>query len=304
MKRYFKIFSFLLILILLTGCGTKKKEDNKPKDIMLGYSWQKKIGADNISKVFSITTSDILEIDKYDYVYDISAKKDNSVRAYLIKNKENSNYYDLIIAANNGIIANKNSDFLFRDFPNLAKVDLTHLYTDETVSLRGLFYNCPKLVSVNISTLKTNKVTNMMSMFRNCTSLQNIDLSKLDTSSVTDMSYMFYNMTLLNTLDLSNFDTSKVTNMSYMFGNNVRLTSLNVSSFNTSNVIDMSNMFYNNRYLSKLDLSSFDTSKVTGYIQMVHGCTNMKTLIISKTKWTIKITFSKDMKNTKLVYNV
>ena len=80
------------------------------------------------------------------------------------------------------------------------------------------FLNCKNLTEIkNLENLYTNECITMFGMFYKCTSLKNIDLRSFDTSNVRDMSYMFYECKNLTNLNLIGWNTEKVTSMKQMF---------------------------------------------------------------------------------------
>ena len=193
--------------------------------------------------------------------YDVTAGNKGK---YLGWYEQNDNgYYDVTIAGEGGVVANSNSDSLFRN------IGVGIKGTSVEVTITGLKY------------LDTGLVTNMTLMFDEC-QVNSLDLSSFDTNEVMYMKYMFQNCEA-SSLDLSSFDTSKVKNMTGMF-KNCKATSIDVSSFDTSNVTDMGGMFRNCRSLEKLDLSNFNTEKVTNMTWMFSFCSSLKSLDISNFK--------------------
>ena len=157
--------------------------------------------------------------------YDVSEKKDDSIKMYVSKNSTNSLYVDLTIVANGKIAFPKNSTGLF---------DFTFSTCIGPISnLKNIKFN---------NSIDTSRVQNMSYMFF-YVEATTLDLSSFDTSNVTDMSYMFA-FSQATTLDVRNFDTSKVTNMGSMFFYS-KATALDLSNFDTSNVTNMYGMFNN-----------------------------------------------------------
>ena len=112
--------------------------------------------------------------------------------AWVVADETDSSKYHLYIGGDGGIIANKDSSYLFRNFTNL-----------QTITFGDNF--------------DTSNVTDMSSMFQSCSSLTELDVSNFDTSNVTSMSQMFDNCSSLTQLALCNWNTTNVTNMKYMF---------------------------------------------------------------------------------------
>lgn len=196
-----------------------------------------------------IIDNDNKAINEYDYKFDVSNSGNEKVLAYLVKNRDNQNFYDLYLVSDGLIYMNKDASYYFYNMKNLDSI-------------------------TNLEKMSSSLVTNMHQMF-SFTSYNNdefdIDLSYLDTSNVTDMSYMFnktcYNCSTFE-LDINSFDTSKVENMSGMFtaaGYSANDFHLSLEEINTSKVTDMSYMFNNTGYKSTdfvLDIKNFDFSKV------------------------------------------
>lgn len=115
-------------------------------------------------------------------------------------------------------------------------------------------------VTVNgYENLNTEDVINMKGLFRRSGNT-NLDLKNFNTSNVTTMQSMFDEARSLRYIDLSSFDTSKVTNMNSMFAR-----------------LD----------LETLDLTSFDICKVTDMQRMFAHSTNLKEILVSRSKWVI-----------------
>ena len=201
-----------------------------------------------------------------------------------------------------GVIANRDSSYLFGYLKNLKKIiGLANLDTTNVTNMSHMFDGCSGLASLDLGKFNTDKVTDTSRMFWDCNNLTNLDLNHFNTSNVTDMSWMFggyqgasLDLSKFNTanvtnmagmfdgyqgsqLDLNNFDTSKVTDMSYMFAG-CALTSLNLSYFNTANVTNMSGMFLGCYKLNSLDLSKFNTDNVTDMSYMFDCCNNITSL--------------------------
>ena len=240
--------------------------------------------------------------------WDVSSEKNGSVMAWVIPDETDSTKYHLYIGGDGGVIANKDSSYLFRNFTNLQTItfgdnfdtskvtdmsnmfsgcsslttlDVSNFDTSNVTNMGSMFSNCSKLTTLDVSNFDTSNVTNMYSMFYNCSSLTTLDVSKWDTSSVTNMFQMFSNCSSLTTLDVSNWDTSKVTNMGSMFFGCNSLTTLDVSNWDTGNVTRMNSMFYYCRSLTTLDVSNWDTSNVTSMVSMFSDCSSLTTLDVS-----------------------
>ena len=184
--------------------------------------------------------------------YDVSEKKDGSIKMYVSQNTENTSLVDLTIVANGKIAFPKDS------------FELLAFYTGGRCS--------PPISNVSFiefnHSIDTSNVIDMSSMFMGI-DIEELDLSSFDTSKVINMNGMFYFSKIAKIKGLNKFNTSKVINMRQMFGG-IKTTTLDLSSFNTSKVTDMSRMFVTSR-VEALDLSSFDTSNVTNMSKMFDG---------------------------------
>ena len=200
--------------------------------------------------------------------YDVSEKKDGSIKMYVSQNTENTSLLDLTIVANGKIALPEDSSELFAFYRHFAcastvsNISLTEfnnsIDTSKVVDMNSMFA-WSKTTTLDLSSFDTSSVTDMRGMFQNSQATA-LDLNSFDTSNVTDMNYMFA-YSKAPTLDLSSFDTSNVTDMSFMFSNS-KATTLDLSSFNTSNVTKMCWMFYNSYATEIKGLNKFNTLKV------------------------------------------
>ena len=181
--------------------------------------------------------------------YDVSEKKDGTIKMYVSQNTENTSLLDLTIVAN-GKIAFPEDSF-----------ELLAFYTGGRCS--------PPISNVSFiefnHSIDTSNVIDMSSMFMGI-DIEELDLSSFDTSKVINMNGMFYFSKIAKIKGLNKFNTSKVINMRQMFGG-IKTTTLDLSSFNTSKVTDMSRMFVASQ-VEALDLSSFDISSVKNMSNM------------------------------------
>ena len=199
-------------------------------------------------------------------------------------NQLNSTFKDQLtkIKVDRGVIANQDSQGLFRGLSKLTTIDgLENLDTSKVTNMKDMFKICRNIETLDVSHFDTSQVTDMSGMFGDCSNLKTLDVSNFDTSQVTDMSDMFGGCSNLNSLDLSHFDTSQVTDMAGMFANSSNLNSLDLSNFDTSQVTDMAVMFAACSNLNSLDLSQFNTSQVTDMDWMFDDCINLENLNLS-----------------------
>ncbi len=212
--------------------------------------------------------------------WDVSEAKDKGVMAYVTANTDDNTKYDLFIGAKNGVIANPDSAYLFRNFNLL-----------ENINFNGNF--------------DTSNATNMNSMFGGYNHLTQLDVSDFDTRKVTSMEAMFTAWTpdqkwnpdrrLTSIIFGEKFDTSNVTNMRDMFSGFMG-TSLDLKNFNTSNVTNMYHIFSGCYNLTELNLCSFDTRKVTNS-EMMFANTNKLNNVYVGPDWTIDPTIENQIFN-------
>ena len=223
--------------------------------------------------------------------YDVSEKKDGSIKMYVSQNSENTSLLDLTIVANGKIALPEDSSYLFAfnesnhcySTSNISLIEFNHsIDTSNAKNMEGMFeqasgsavYEGRKnfvrkdIKNLDLSGWNTDSVENMASMFRGI-SVENVNLDELNTSSVTEM-YGMFEGSRITSLDLSNFDTKNVVEMGSMFGGIETTKIKGLNKFNTSKVTNMSCMFLGNK-AENLDLSNFDTSNVTSMWGMFEG---------------------------------
>ena len=242
--------------------------------------------------------------------YDVT---DGSKGKYLGWYEQNENgYYDVTIAGEGEIVANRNSSYLFANIGygitdvevtmtgleyldtglvtnmdsmfnrcKASSLNLSKFNTSKVASIYGMFLNCSKLETLDLSSFDTSNVTSFAQIFEGCSNLRRINLESFNTENVTIMNGMFGGCSSLKTLDLSNFDTSKVTIMNEMFGRCSSLKTLDLSNFDTSKVTIMNDMFNGCSSLTSIDISSFNTSKVFNMYRIFMGCSSLVELDLS-----------------------
>ena len=236
--------------------------------------------------------------------YDVT---DGSKGKYLGWYEQNENgYYDVTIAGEGEIVANRNSSYLFANIgygitdEEVTITGLENLDTGLVTNMSYMFINC-KVVTLNVNSFNTENVTILSKTFNNCSNLTNLDLNNWNTSTVTSLYGTFQGCTNLKTLEISDWDTSNVNSMGVnedywtsagTFQGCKSLIELDLSKWNTSKVTTMGNMFYGCSSLKNLDISNFDTSNVTGMVQMFAGCSSLTNLDLNNF----------DTKNIKTMY--
>ena len=254
--------------------------------------------------------------------YDVSEKKDGSIKMYVSQNSENTSLVDLTIVANGKIAFPEDSSNLFAFYKtmgcdsssNISVIDFNHsVDTSNVKNMEGMFEQASGLAvyegrknfvrkdikNLDLSGWNTDSVENMASMFRDI-SVENVNLDELNTSSVTEM-YGMFEGSRITSLDLSNFDTKNVVEMGSMFGGIETTKIKGLNKFNTSKVTNMSCMFLGNK-AENLDLSNFDTSNVTSMWGMFEG-SRITNLDLSSFN-TSKVTNMKEMFNGAIVAEI
>lgn len=144
--------------------------------------------------------------------WDVSAFGRRKVMAWV--EERDDGYYDLYIGGNGGVVANKDSSYLFAFYPNVEEIQFNgNFHTEDVRDMSDMFVSCKSLTSVDVSGFDTSNVTRMGVMFAFCTSLTSLDVSGFDTSNVTNMSEMFSFCGSLTSLDLSNFTLEQIDEM-------------------------------------------------------------------------------------------
>ena len=157
--------------------------------------------------VQTITFLDTLKNAPQANIWDVSAKKDGTVMAWV---HQSGSKYDMYIAAEGGINA-KNCANLFLFFSSLKSIDFGDAFhTDKTTSMQGMFWNCQALSKIDVSSFRTGSVVNMAAMFLNCEALKELDLTSFDMSRVYNVQEMIRNTPGIKKVQFSNWDGSGV----------------------------------------------------------------------------------------------
>ena len=230
--------------------------------------------SDYKEKILTVTVLNSIDIPENVYqVFDVSKDQNETVKAWLIENEENTGVYDLYIGGNEGVDI-ESCVKMFYEFSNCIKINLENLYTDKVRDFSGMFSFDTNLKEINLENIDTSKAVSMNGMFNKCKSLENLDVSNFDTSNVTNMSAMFFDCGFTE-IDLSNFNTNKVTSMNEMF-RQCKLKELDLSSFDTSNLKRTDNMFYGSINLKTIYVSEkWNNSNVTLSTWMFNNCNNL-----------------------------
>lgn len=196
--------------------------------------------------------------------WDVSEAKDQGVMAYITESSTETGKYDLYIGAKNGVIANRDSSYLFKRFKQIKYINFG-------------------------SNFDTSNVINMQYMFNFRSLLTELDLSSFDTSNVTEMGGMFENCNNIEQINVSSFDTSNVISMWWMFAGCNKLKSIDLSNFNTSNLISMGAMFRGCQKIKELNLCSFNTTKVENYSEIFSYTISLKQVYVGN-NWALENT--------------
>ncbi len=118
-----------------------------------------------------------------------------------------SSYADKIteVIVDPGVEAGEECVCLFAGLSNCSKMDLSHLNTEQVMSMKGMFYKCSSLLTLDLSGFNTSNVTDMSYMFLSCRTLRTLDISGFDTSPVALMTGMFVNCVGLKTVYLGSY---------------------------------------------------------------------------------------------------
>ncbi len=306
-KKFFIVFSVIFLLFVMstmyaafqTNLNLNAKGNIVEKNRVI-KSWLSSSNEDFHTdfyreNVISITFLDTNKVpDNAVESWDVSETQDGGVYAYVIQSISETGKYDLFIGANRGVVANKNSSYLFQKFKNVISIEFNNNFdTSNVTTMYAMFNQCSSLKYLNVSSFDTSNVNNMSIMFMGCNSLTELDLSSFNTSNVVSMSAMFSGWsdsgnheTKLKILNLTGFNTGKVTTMHDMFVyNNNLITIKGIESFDTSSVTIMDNMFASCAGLVELNLCSFDTKKVTHMAGIFKNMKNISKIFVGP-NWT------------------
>ena len=148
--------------------------------------------SDYKEKILTVTVLNNIDVPENVYqVFDVSKEQNETVKAWLIENEENTGVYDLYIGGNEGVDI-ESCVKMFYEFSNCIKINLENLYTDKVSGFDAMFSFDTNLKEINLENIDTSKAVSMNTMFNKCNSLEYLDVSNFDTSNVTNMSAMFF----------------------------------------------------------------------------------------------------------------
>lgn len=211
--------------------------------------------------------------------------------------------------------------YMFNGCTSLTSVDMSSLDFSAVIDMSFMFNGCTSLTSVGVTSgWDLSNVKSIKALFQNCPLLTGIDVTNWNTGNIIDMGFAFWGNESLSSLDVSKWNTAQCKSFDHLFAHCIRLvvsgvenwntssaqvmccifhstrnTSLDLSGWNTSNVFSFNGMF---EYMSRLTeikgLENWDTSKGVCFMEMFHGCTNLKSLDLSSFD-TRNATFNKNI---------
>ena len=116
-------------------------------------------------------------------IFNVSKSGDETIKAWLIENKDNAGKYDLYIGGNNGVRIDS-CDSTFKNYTNCTKIDVGNLYTDGVTSMAWMFGYCNNLIDLDVSNFNTSSVTSIKGMFYNCSKIDSLDINDWDVSNI------------------------------------------------------------------------------------------------------------------------
>jgi len=185
------------------------------------------------------------------------------------------------IVAEKGTVLKEYVYYLFSDFGNVEKIDLSNADGSLVKYANGMFYKCSSLKELRLCNFDAGKLADVSYMFYKCSSLESLDLSKLDTSYTQKFNCMFEDCTSLKELDASCLSTSSGINCDNMFSNCSVLKTLDLSSWDFTRVQNTDYMFRGCSSLESLDLSGLTAPELISARSMFNGCKNLSTLDLS-----------------------
>ena len=125
--------------------------------------WGGTIARKDVEEIYTVSSNKV-PMDAITF-WDVSYKKNGSIMAWVL-DKDNDGLYELFLGQERGVIANSNSRYLFNNFTNVTKIDL--------------------------SNFDTSNVTNMSYMFAYSYYLSELRLDSASFDNVTKNSFVFY----------------------------------------------------------------------------------------------------------------
>ena len=207
----------------------------------------------------------------YDECWDASISGNNQVMAY------RSGTEITIVGNKNGIMANKSTNYLFKDFTGLTRIDgLENFNTANAREFIEVFRNCKKMESIDISSLNLRYVLRMNGLFAGCSKLTSVKLPEnigINGANANNLGRyvlqgMFEDCVSLKTVDVSML-MNKAAHITNMFKD---CSSLEEVKFGELKVVAAANVFYRCKALTKVDMDKVDFSSCETMLQMFTGC--------------------------------
>lgn len=207
-----------------------------------------------------------------------------------------------VIKKPQGVSKISNIQSMFSSAVNVRELDLSWVDTSNVKIFMHLFSGCNALTKLNMPNFSTSNAASFSYMFTDCSSLQSLDLSGFDFSKVENAVSMFKNCSSLVSLDLSNKNAGNLIDVQSMFEGCSRLNNLNLANFVTGNIdggvfSPMLNTFKNCSSLSSLDLRGFTSMSSKTLSATFYGCTNLKSVLVTRSKFTSPIENGAYMQN-------
>ena len=220
----------------------------------------------------------------YDEAWDASISENNQVMVYRTGT-------ELTMVGNQyGIVANANSNNLFKDFSGLIEIiGFENLNTSNVASFKEVFRGCSKLTNIDISGLDLSRVSSVTGLFRDCSDLSSFKLPNNigdKTNTVVVLSKMFESCSSLTEADLTNLSAGTITSCGEMFNS---CSALQEVKFGKLAISSLSTAFYRCNKIQKIDMSEVDFSSCNTMKNSFAGCSNLSTLKLPTTMNTSKV---------------
>lgn len=211
----------------------------------------------------------------YDEAWDASISGNNQVMCYRTGT-------ELTMVGNkNGILANANSDKLFKDFSGLTEINgLENLNTSNVTSMQEGFRGCSKLTNIDISSFDLSKIVLFKGLFRDCLKLTSFRLpNKIgiqNENKSINLQKFFEGCNSLIEVDLSNLYTGEMPlSISEMFNGCSSLTKVKLGN---NKISSLAVTFYNCKNIQEIDMRACDFTSLNTLAQTFNGCTNLSSL--------------------------
>lgn len=218
------------------GSSVDQSEDEETHYNMLADAEETDFSAGEYSEdaafwgIDGVTRKDIKQVifcnlntaeDKPAEVWDVSRDQDATVSAWFSGDKADGN---LMIGAENRVIASMSSKSLFRCCTNLNRINFNGCFdTSNTTSLAYMFAECKNLQTIEgLENFDTGNVETMKGMFLNCEKLLEVNINDFNTNKILSISEMFAGCTSLEDINIDNFSLDYTCNVTDAFKDTVR----------------------------------------------------------------------------------